>query len=1199
MSPTPPPAPADQPLPPPAPEGDGAGRHRRTPFWLPAVSSRPPVFVDESGRRWRRVGRTAGGAAAALALVLAVAVALALRAPALAALGDTLVGTARRASVEPAAAPRPERPAERRAERRVRAATRHPGGSPAPFSVDAGTAERLRAVGVPGGRDPITAGFYVNWDENSRRALARHRDRLDWVVAEWVFLEPGGDSLRVAVDDSVFAVLAEGAPARRPRVLAMVTNVDVASRHFDAVRVGRLVHDPARRARAVARLAELVRRHELAGVTLDFEAYPASLDAGVATFVAELRAALRPLGAIVTATAGADLGPERAGELARAVDYLFLMLYDEHWSTSAAGPVASQGWYARSAAEYLRHVPAERAILALGAYGYHWTAGATRAVEGMTHQEVLAAAARAGVRPAWDGAALNPTLRWTDGDGVGHVVWYLDAVSGWNQARLAQAMGAAGVGVWRLGGEDPTLWQVLGRDGAAADPAPLAAMEPGYDVEFEGRGELLRLAQVPTAGRRTLGRDARTGLVTRVRIERAPTPFVVERVGADSGRPARGGGRKVALTFDDGPDPTWTPPILDTLRAYGVPATFFVVGSQVQAHMRLTRRIHAEGHEVGNHTFTHPNLSATPAWATRLELEATNRVIEAVLDRRTALFRPPYFGDAEPSTAEELEPVRIASELGMVTAGLHVDSRDWEQPRMTPDSIVRQTLAERDAHPLDGNVVLLHDGGGDRRATLAALGPMIDSLRARGDTLVLLSALTGVTREAAMPPLPPSGQFVRWVQLGGFAVAGTVAWAVRATLIAAVVLGVARVLVVLVLAAVQRRRGGRGEAGWRADPAGAAPPSVSVVVPAYNEERVIARTIASLLEQRYDGALEIVVVDDGSPDDTYGVAARAYGTHPQVAVHRKPNGGKASALNYGIARARGDVVVGMDADTVFLPDTVAELARPFADARVGAVAGNAKVGNPVNLVTRWQAVEYVTSQNLDRRAFALLDCITVVPGAVGAWRRDVVRAAGGFSDDTLAEDQDLTLAVRRRGWRVAYADAALAYTEAPDTLRALAKQRFRWSFGTLQCMWKHRDALFRREYGTLGWIAMPNTWLFQLVLAALGPLADLAFVLGLGSVWATQAQHGATHALTDLRQLLGYYLAFLLVDWGAGVVGFLMEPREDRRLTLLIFLQRFAYRQVMYWVVLRSLKAAVAGRVVGWGKLERKATVALPLDAPA
>jgi cellulose synthase/poly-beta-1,6-N-acetylglucosamine synthase-like glycosyltransferase len=409
----------------------------------------------------------------------------------------------------------------------------------------------------------------------------------------------------------------------------------------------------------------------------------------------------------------------------------------------------------------------------------------------------------------------------------------------------------------------------------------------------------------------------------------------------------------------------------------------------------------------------------------------------------------------------------------------------------------------------------------------------------------------------------------------------------------AVVLGMARLLIVGVLAVVQRLRGHQD----RGAPV-TFTPGVSVLVPAYNEEKVIVQTIASLLHQRYGGEMEIVVVDDGSSDDTALICEEAYGAHPQVSVYRKPNGGKASALNVGIERARHEIVIGLDADTVFDDDTVAELVQPLANPRVAAVAGNAKVGNRINLVTRWQALEYVTSQNLDRRAFALLDCITVVPGAVGAWRRTVVQEVGGFKEDTLAEDQDLTLAMRRAGHSVAYADGAVAYTEAPDTLRGLARQRFRWSFGTLQCTWKHRDAFFRRRYGSLGFIALPNVFLFQLVLPAISPIADLMFLLSIVSVWVNAQDHTVNgrlaYGLTNLEQVLTYYAIFLLVDWLAAVLAFLMEPDEERNLTWLIFIQRFAYRQVMYWVVVRSFAAALSGRLQGWGKLERKATVLVP-----
>jgi cellulose synthase/poly-beta-1,6-N-acetylglucosamine synthase-like glycosyltransferase len=365
---------------------------------------------------------------------------------------------------------------------------------------------------------------------------------------------------------------------------------------------------------------------------------------------------------------------------------------------------------------------------------------------------------------------------------------------------------------------------------------------------------------------------------------------------------------------------------------------------------------------------------------------------------------------------------------------------------------------------------------------------------------------------------------------------------------------------------------------------------VSVVVPAYNEEKVIVRTVQSLLAQQYPG-LEIIVVDDGSPDRTADVVTAEFQNNPAIRVLRKPNGGKASALNLGVREARGEIVVAVDGDTIFAPGAIEALTVPLADERVGAVAGNAKVGNRINLVTRWQAVEYITSQNLDRRAFSLLNCITVVPGAVGAWRRQLVLDAGGFSAQTMAEDQDLTLTLLRQGWHIAYADQAIAYTEAPDTLEGLSRQRFRWSFGTLQCAWKHRGALFRRRYGALGFVALPNIWVFQLAFSFLAPMADLLFGWSLVTVYLNKLQHGAEYAMQSLEQVVIYYLAFLAIDWLAGIAALLMEPREERGLSWLVLLQRFVYRQVLYWAVVKAVFAAAQGRARGWGKLVRKGTV--------
>jgi cellulose synthase/poly-beta-1,6-N-acetylglucosamine synthase-like glycosyltransferase/peptidoglycan/xylan/chitin deacetylase (PgdA/CDA1 family)/spore germination protein YaaH len=1146
---------------------------------LPAPTS-GAVFLDPTGTRWRRIRRIAlavGITTTLLALVMVIGVLV----PPLLPIWSGDVSALTSAAPHPVATSRQarERLAARRrlllavAGGRPPAAGLHPEFLPVkpPRRI---YRERSKSDLAPPGK-PITAGFYVNWDDNSFASFAAHVQDLDWVVCEWAFVVPSGDSLRLAIDNRVLYTAERQPEGHRPLVFAMVSNYDSTRSGFDARRLRRLLASPIARKRVVDQLTGAVTRYGLAGVTVDFENVPDDLHGTVVNFVRGLDTALDRVNRLTTEALPVDMAPEWLERYAAANDLVFLMAYDEHYGKGDVGPVASQGWYVKSARRALERVPPGKAILAVGAYGYDWNdADPEAAGTEMTFQDVMTAARDHAAPVRFDSVSLNPYVAWTDPDSTDHVVWFLDAATAYNQQRAGTALKVAGQAVWRLGSEDPSIWGILGHRTPAADPATaLRDIPAGYDVQMEGTGELLRIAAHPTQGRREVRLDPTTALVTDEQLTALPSPWVVRRYGASA--------HKVALTFDDGPDGTWTPMILDTLRSRDAPATFFVIGANAERHIPLLRRIVAEGHEVGNHTFTHPNLALTPAFVTRLELDATERLIEAVLNRRSLFFRPPYFGDAEPTTADELVPVGLATDLGYVTAGLHVDSQDWTMPGA--DSILRNVLDLR----ARGNIVLLHDGGGDRTGTVAALGPMIDSLRARGDTLVLLSSLAGLAPGAAMPSLPPASAMTRLAELALFGLLGGTELVLYWVFLVAVVLGIARLVWILTLATIQRLR----EHPAPADPFA---PSASIIVPAYKEEKVIAATIESLLAQDYAGPLEIVVVDDGSPDRTFHVATEAFGANPKVRVFRKSNGGKASALNYGIGFARGEIVVCLDADTVFEPGTLRELVEPLRDRRVGAVAGNAKVGNRVNLVTRWQAVEYVTSQNLDRRAFSLLNGITVVPGAVGAWRKSLVEEVGGFSDDTLAEDQDLTLTIRRGGNRIAYADRAVGWTEAPDTLRTLARQRFRWSFGTLQCAWKHRDVLFRPRYGSLGLVAMPNVWLFQLLLPAISPLADLLFLWSLVSVWLVKAEHGATYALTNLEHVLTFYAVFLLVDWLAAVAAFLLEPDEDRSLTWLIFLQRFAYRQVMYWVVVRAFLVAARGRLVGWGKLERKATVRVP-----
>jgi peptidoglycan-N-acetylglucosamine deacetylase len=555
--------------------------------------------------------------------------------------------------------------------------------------------------------------------------------------------------------------------------------------------------------------------------------------------------------------------------------------------------------------------------------------------------------------------------------------------------------------------------------------------------------------------------------------------------------------------------------------------------------------------------------------------------------RSTRLFRPPYIGDAEPTRSEELELAWIAKELGYISVGTRVSPDDWGMPGA--GTIIERTMAEITNLDPDqrGQIVLLHDSGGDRSQTVDALPELIRQLRARGYQFVTVSELAGLTRDQAMPPVQGDQRFYLRAEAITFYALSFASWLMRWIFPIGIVLGLSRMTFIGILAVAQRvrarNRGRRQESeGFQ--------PFVSVIVPAYNEEKVIARTIEALLASSYP-QFEIIVVDDGSLDRTSEVVRENFGSTAGVRLFTRPNGGKAGALNFGMHQSQGEVVIGLDADTIFEKEAIGLLVRRFADPSIGAVAGNAKVGNRINLITRLQALEYITLQNLDRRAFASLNCITVVSGAAGAWRRSLIERVAGVSSDTLAEDQDLTLKIRRLGYKIEYEEDAIAWTEAPDTLRGLAKQRFRWSFGTLQCMWKHRDALFSTRSGALGFVAMPNVWIFQILFPLILPVMDLMFIWTFVSALVERLEHPTGYVITDLWQAIIYYALFLAIDCLSSLFAFGMEKREQWSLLWWLFLQRFCYRQVMYYVIIKSVLTALRGTAVSWGELERKATV--------
>lgn len=1035
---------------------------------------------------------------------------------------------------------------------------------------------------------PMAIGFYVNWDDSSYASLKNNINELDWLVPEWIRLSDDAANPIIFDLDPLTQKAIDLIHNEKPTmpILPLVQNYK--NEQWDSGLLAKAVATEDARQNLINSLIKVVDDNKFGGVTIDLEEVPANSQKNLFTFIQELHDEFQKRGLIVAQAVPFDNPDWNYRAYATVTDYLMLMAYDQHWSTGQPGAIAAQDWFDSTLKKRMAELDSAKTIICIGNYGYNWASGREEGAD-VSFQEAMLAA-----RDSLDSAAdikfdaqtKNPHFSYTEDDGKTHNVWFLDAATAYNQMKSSGQYKPAGFALWRMGSEDPSLWNIFGAD-KNLETESLQTIKYGYDVDFEGTGEILQVVAEPQDGRREIKTDNENFIAGEV-YKIIPSSYVMQRTGDHPGQ--------IALTFDDGPDATWTPQILDILKQKGVKATFFIVGENGEANPSLVKQIVGEGHDLGNHSYTHPNLGEVPSRITELELNTTQRLIESLTGRSTRLFRAPYVGDAEPRTPDEVEPTALAQRLGYISVGLHIDPDDWKLydengTRRTADELVRLTLEGAEVKTVEerGQIVLLHDAGGDRSATVEALPRIIDELKARGYKFVTVSELAGLSRDQAMPIVPQDKALLTDANSMAFYLLSLGGWLIKLLFLTGIVLGLARVAIIGTLAFAQFLRSRRREEMHFGENF---QPFVSVVVPAFNEAKVIDRTINSLLASDYEN-LEIIVVDDGSTDATVAAVREKFGSNPRVVLLTKENGGKAAALNYGWRKGRGEIIVALDADTIFTTTTVGALVKRFADKRIGAVAGNAKVGNRLNIVTKWQALEYVTSQNFDRRAFSSLNCITVVPGSVGAWRRTILEETGGFSSDTLAEDQDLTIQVRKLGYKIGYEEDAIGLTEAPDTMRGLAKQRFRWSYGTLQCMWKHKTALLNPKYGTLGLVAMPNVWIFQVFFPLVSPIMDLMFVWTFISALIGYLEHQQEYSPTNLYAVLFYYALFMAVDWLGAYFAFLMEKRESKKLLGWLFIQRFGYRQVMYWVMVKSVLTAIRGAIVGWGKIERKATVGL------
>jgi cellulose synthase/poly-beta-1,6-N-acetylglucosamine synthase-like glycosyltransferase/spore germination protein YaaH/peptidoglycan/xylan/chitin deacetylase (PgdA/CDA1 family) len=1065
--------------------------------------------------------------------------------------------------------------------------------------------KKLAALKKKTKTEKIRAGFYVDWDPQAWFSLQTHINDLNTVIPEWFSIDSSTGKIitQINSDTAAYNLMKK----HNVKIIPILSNTDASqSGNFSGELLDKVLRNDAKKEQLINDIVKYLLQYKLQGVNLDFEELKESSIEPMNSFVKELSGKLHPLGMLVTQDVMPSDEDFNVKELAKYEDYIFLMAYDQHWDESVPGPVSDQKWIEKVTDEIAKKITPAKMVLAIGGFGYDWPDGDD--AESVTYQQAMSTARRFNAPVDFDNDSYNCSFSYTDNDSVDHKVFFVDAGGNFNAIRFADQYGTGGTALWRLGSEDERVWKFYNRnlsDEALArqpfnfsclDTLDIMTEKPDY---YTQEGEVLDVVSNPQKGIIDIEKDSTDNLVSEETYRQLPTRYVLRRFGKvlkedtisknvkftrtqfgktitnDSVVQDINVKKRVVLTFDDGPDPDYTPRILDILTKEKVPAAFFVVGINAENHLPLLKRIYREGFEIGNHSFTHPNMATVSAERAETEMEATRLLIEAATGRSTILFRAPYNADAEPSTLVELKPVERGKQDGYYTVGESIDPEDWNlESGVNADTIYNRIVRRYESDSTKG-IILLHDAGGNREATVQALPRIIQYFKSHDVQFATISEILNLPKDAIMPPVHTD-----MVKFSGWASA--ILYWIEKLLVGAfwlaIVLGLGRILFMGVLATIQYWRSKKERRMLTAF----APGKVSIIVPAFNEEVNAIKTIENLLQQDYED-LEIVFVNDGSTDNTFEKVANAFANNDKVKVFTKLNGGKASALNFGIANSNGDHVVCIDADTQLMPDAISQLMKYFSEPAVGAVAGNVKVGNETSILTRWQSIEYTTAQNFDRRAFDLINCITVVPGAVGAFKREAIEKAGGFTSDTLAEDCDLTIRILRNGYEVRNCAEAIAITEAPETLKQFMKQRFRWNYGIMQSFWKNKDACFNPRYKSLGLVALPNILLFQVLTPIFAPIADLFFILSL--IWNR-------HDPESMRQILFFYGLFLVVDVAVSLLAFAFEKEKPYKL-IWILPQRFAYRQLIYVVLFRSIRKAIKGETQGWGVLKRTGNVKL------
>lgn len=996
-------------------------------------------------------------------------------------------------------------------------------------------------------RAAMNAAFLLQEDIYSVQSLSDHSKSLDMVFPDWFYLTEGKCDISAQANKDVTNRIKTAGALVVPTFMN-AKNGTPYTKEFQAI-----LRDESKRDCLVQALGVELSTNGAQGLNVDIETLAPEDDQLYLQFLVQLQAMLHKKNMVLIVTMPAGSSAYHPQLIANIADGVLVMIHGQHYAASKPGPLASQAWFESALKYYTSIIPREKLMIGMGSYGYDWNlSDRSSHAKDMTYADIMALAVDVNAKPEMDPVSRNMLFGYRDEKGKNHIVWFLDGIALYNQWTVAAQANVAGVGVWRLGSEDPNIWSYLGNK-TAPQTKELGVLPMLRTVNFSGDPEVYRFQQTPQTGHADIILDAK-GAISRATYTRLPSGYLMERAGQAIT------GKNVVLTFNDSPNQEWTPQIIALLQKYHAPAVFFIRGDIAEHNIPVLKSLAEQKYVVGNQGYGELTSATINPDSVKTDANTTQRIIENTYKRHTSLFRIPYSETIVPNSLEQMDMVKQIADLGYVFVRPTVYT--YLNPQKSSETLASEIIAQLEKGRY--HIVTFDNSATSGPQLLATLNVLLPELQKNGYAITGLPEATHIAYADMMPAynradsvLASATGIVGSVRTG---IWPFIFWVFLFTTVFSFV----RLVFMIIFVSRSLVHGHTYQATRR---------KASILIPAYNEEKTIAKTLASIQESthRY---YEVLVIDDGSTDRTADIVRAFAQQDSRIRLIRKENGGKASALNIGIARARYSIVVTIDGDTIMLPNTIRELVKPFSDPKIDAVCGNVEVGNIKNMLTGFQALEYITAQNFDRRAFDELNAISVVPGATGAWRRDKIMAIGGYHDDTLAEDADLTLRLLAAGGKIVYAPAARSQTEAPESFSVLAKQRFRWAFGTFQCLGKHHKLFFKQK---IGWIALPNIFIFQIIFPLLAPLGDIAFLICL--------------IRGQFMTLVYSYIAFTIFDVIGSIFAFRIE-RKPYRLIGFALIQRFFYRQFMYLIILQTIIATLRGRKYTWGKMERTGSVA-------